>query len=192
MPLKAIETLYKGHRFRSRLEARWAVFFSSLGLPYEYEKEGFDLNGVFYLPDFWMPSLDIFVEIKGAALSRLDECKVEALVEASGKRCLVLTGQIELPDTEYSVPYECRMYFCSLAGGDPELHCGGSDFPYPWCECILCGKIGAEFDGRSERICAHFNPNQKVYNASSPRLMAAYHAAMGARFEYGESGNERN
>ena len=25
--IKAIETYYKGYRFRSRLEARWAVFF---------------------------------------------------------------------------------------------------------------------------------------------------------------------
>lgn len=25
--IKAIETEYKGYRFRSRLEARWAVFF---------------------------------------------------------------------------------------------------------------------------------------------------------------------
>ncbi len=38
---KAIETLYKGYRFRSRLEARWAVFFDALGLKWEYEKEGF-------------------------------------------------------------------------------------------------------------------------------------------------------
>lgn len=30
--MKAIETRYKGYRFRSRLEARWAVFFDALGL----------------------------------------------------------------------------------------------------------------------------------------------------------------
>jgi hypothetical protein len=28
--IKAIETSYKGYRFRSRLEARWAVFFDAL------------------------------------------------------------------------------------------------------------------------------------------------------------------
>lgn len=48
-----IETKYKGYRFRSRLEARWAVFFSALGLAWEYEPEGFELdNGQWYLPDF--------------------------------------------------------------------------------------------------------------------------------------------
>lgn len=65
MLMKAIETVYKGHRFRSRLEARWAVFFDTLGIAYEYEKEGFDLEGVYYLPDFWLPREKIWVEIKG-------------------------------------------------------------------------------------------------------------------------------
>lgn len=41
--IKAIETSYKGYRFRSRLEARWAVFFDALGIEWEYEKEGYDL-----------------------------------------------------------------------------------------------------------------------------------------------------
>lgn len=27
--IKAIDTYYKGYRFRSRLEARWAVFFDA-------------------------------------------------------------------------------------------------------------------------------------------------------------------
>lgn len=69
--MKAIETSYKGYRFRSRLEARWAVFFDSLGVKWEYEPEGFDLrDGVRYLPDFrlWGVSLNehrpIFAEVK--------------------------------------------------------------------------------------------------------------------------------
>ena len=43
--IKAIETEYDGHRFRSRLEARWAVFFNAIGLTYEYEIEGFEMDG---------------------------------------------------------------------------------------------------------------------------------------------------
>lgn len=37
--IKAIETVYNGYRFRSRLEARWAVFFDEMGVQYEYEAE---------------------------------------------------------------------------------------------------------------------------------------------------------
>ena len=50
--IKAIETVYAGYRFRSRLEARWAVFFDSMGWKWEYEPEGFDLPSGWYLPDF--------------------------------------------------------------------------------------------------------------------------------------------
>ena len=42
--IKAIETEYNGYRFRSRLEARWAVFFDAMGIKYEYEPEGFELE----------------------------------------------------------------------------------------------------------------------------------------------------
>jgi len=65
--VKPIETPYKGYRFRSRLEARWAVFFDAMGISYEYEPEGFDLgDGVWYLPDFLLhfKERDVFVEIK--------------------------------------------------------------------------------------------------------------------------------
>lgn len=55
--MKAIETSYRGYRFRSRLEARWAVFFDALNLSWEYEPEGFDLGfGELYLPDFRVTS----------------------------------------------------------------------------------------------------------------------------------------
>lgn len=67
--LKPIETRYKGYRFRSRLEARWAVFFEEMKLDWIYEPEGFQLpSGVWYLPDFFVKSpekcLDYFYEVK--------------------------------------------------------------------------------------------------------------------------------
>ena len=63
--IKAIETEYDGHRFRSRIEALWAVFFNAIGLKYEYEIEGFQMGELRYLPDFYIPSLDRWFEIKG-------------------------------------------------------------------------------------------------------------------------------
>ena len=62
--LKAIETRYKGYRFRSRLEARWAVYFDTLGYEWEYEKEGYDLGDAgWYLPDFWLKSVNMWAEV---------------------------------------------------------------------------------------------------------------------------------
>lgn len=75
--MKAIETMYSGYRFRSRLEARWAVFFDALGIRYEYEPEGFVLDdGTWYLPDFRVKCygkrgeydskpFDLYIEVKG-------------------------------------------------------------------------------------------------------------------------------
>jgi hypothetical protein len=85
MMLKAIETKYKGYRFRSRLEARWAVFFDTLGFQWEYEPEGFDLNGVWYLPDFRVKTPqgnDIWYEIKPNGV--LSDEKFSAFLSALG------------------------------------------------------------------------------------------------------------
>ena len=75
--IKPIETQYNGFRFRSRLEARWAIFFDVIGLKYEYEMEGYDMEGTRYLPDFYIPSLDRWFEIKAKPLSDYEMKKCE-------------------------------------------------------------------------------------------------------------------
>lgn len=77
MTIKAIQTRYKGYHFRSRLEARWAVFLDALSLRWEYEKEGFNLDGLLYLPDFWLPAQRCWLEIKPEVKARYkwDEAK---------------------------------------------------------------------------------------------------------------------
>jgi len=58
--VKAIDTQYKGYKFRSRLEARFAVFLDAMGISWDYEVQGYDLpiNGR-YLPDFYLPNGDL-------------------------------------------------------------------------------------------------------------------------------------
>ena len=38
--VEPIEVVYRGCRFRNCLEARWAVFFDTVGIRWEYELEG--------------------------------------------------------------------------------------------------------------------------------------------------------
>lgn len=76
--IKPIETYYNGYRFRSRLEARWAVFFDAAGIKYQYEPEGykytdFDGNEYYYLPDFYLLDLKTWVEVKGSDKSLMDD-----------------------------------------------------------------------------------------------------------------------
>ena len=63
--IKSIDTFYNGNYFRSRMEARWAVFFDDCGILYDYEPEGFDFgNGLKYLPDFYLPQFSCYAEVK--------------------------------------------------------------------------------------------------------------------------------
>lgn len=66
--IQAIATPYDGYIFRSRLEARWAVFLNAQSIAWQYEVEGYRLaNGLGYLPDFVIAQRrgpDAFLEIK--------------------------------------------------------------------------------------------------------------------------------
>jgi hypothetical protein len=100
--IKPIETVYKGYRFRSRLEARWAVFLDALGTDWEYEPEGFELpGGKRYLPDFRVkcygyrvfeedsPS-DLYIEVKG----EMTEEDLERIKEFSKEYPVLIVGNI--------------------------------------------------------------------------------------------------
>ena len=72
--MKVIETKYKGYLFRSRLEARWAVFFDACGIRWEYEPEGIILSdGSWYLPDFYLPDFYCYFEVKRNSAKGTDE-----------------------------------------------------------------------------------------------------------------------
>lgn len=64
MNMQAIETEYKGYKFRSRLEARWAVALSKSNVAWEYEPEGFVASGMRVLPDFYLPRYNTYIEVK--------------------------------------------------------------------------------------------------------------------------------
>ena len=69
--IKALDTYYDGHKFRSALEARWYIFFKELGLHIEYEPTGFKLkDSGCYLPDFKYK--DYYIEIKPLSYNHED------------------------------------------------------------------------------------------------------------------------
>ena len=94
-----LDTHYRGYRFRSRLEARWAVFLDALLWAWVYEPEGYALASGWYLPDFWVvPSghAPIYLEIKWARAEpgELDRCR--DLCIATGRTVLIAEGAIPL------------------------------------------------------------------------------------------------
>lgn len=197
--LKAIETVYKGYKFRSRLEARWARFFDALDIRWEYEKEGYNLpGGVFeedffnnkvqviggyYLPDFWLPDLDCWIEIKGEEPTERERSLAMQLAIESEKHVHIFYGAIPMPVDGHMEPENdsALTYF-------PDGY-GMVDFPYHWCECPYCGQIGLHWSGLADRIkCGCIaKKHGKDYswgNFDTPRLVEAYTAARQARFEH--------
>lgn len=136
MDIKPIETVYNGYRFRSRLEARWAVFFDSARIPYEYEIEGYRLSdGSYYLPDFYLPWFHAFVEIKPKGMDAKEkaiaEKKCELLFHKEGIVVLLCEGD----------PADCKMrIFCNELDDDG----GGCG----WEQCsFMEGPEGTDWDG---------------------------------------------
>lgn len=102
MTIQPIETYHAGYRFRSRTEARWAVFFDHLKIRWQYEAQGYELdNGDWYLPDFWLPEMGIAV---GAAFTRnsIEFWHVSLLRSTCGR---VLTAPFGWPRRVSSNPY---------------------------------------------------------------------------------------
>lgn len=170
--IKAIETKYKGYRFRSRLEARWAVFFTALGLRWEYEPEGFDLGSAgWYLPDFFLPDLNndgVWVEVKPHTDAPANDDRWQELVKRSGKPLLLATG----------VP-ESKGYVL-LCPEDESSRQWGLDAPY-WTDVCFNSKYlpPRNHDGKPRLF---WQPGSE-YDAD---CYDAVDAARAARFEHGE------
>jgi len=86
--MQAVETIYGGIRFRSRLEARWAAFFDVCRWRWEYEPA--DFNGWF--PDFILVGSRgdrVFVEVKPIAEA---SAQLEARIDRSGcpAECMIV------------------------------------------------------------------------------------------------------
>lgn len=79
--MKVIETHYAGYHFRSRLEARWAVFFDTMKIKWQYEPEGYVLeNGEWYLPDFLLED-SLYAEVKPAEPTQEDWSKIKSFAQ---------------------------------------------------------------------------------------------------------------
>lgn len=91
-PVRVIPTRYRGVLYRSRTEARYAVFFDRLGVEAVYEPEGYILPSGAYLPDFYIPAWQIFVEVKGEAPIEVEITKARELAKATHKRVLIVSG----------------------------------------------------------------------------------------------------
>lgn len=182
--IKAIETRYKGYRFRSRLEARWAVFFDALGVRWEYEPEGFDLgsNG-WYLPDFLVGQ--VWIEIKPLTEKSGEFMPKLAALSLASYPVLYVSGAPRYGGHGISLYY------------NGELFTGDRVFHFGFMEHVKTGEsIGLGIHGGGE-LCVPLQ-NRTAYDlfvspsvidmiCDHPQVMQAYEKAISARFEHGET-----
>lgn len=202
--IKAIETEYAGCRFRSRLEARWGVFFDTLGVKWLYEPQGYVLgNGDRYLPDFWLPEVQLWVEVKGA-MNEADWIKLHfasaadglPLTYESGKTPLDVLGREgalripavnrililgEVPLLESYLGAQSHIV-TTLAANGPAL----TDQVWLGKRLLQLGPLWQWVPRPNSDIASSMGqwPAVKLFLENS----AAYEAARKARFEHGERG----
>lgn len=182
--VNAIETKYKGYRFRSRLEARWAVFFDALRIQWKYEPEGFKLHSGLYLPDFFLPQVcdrrckpGVWVEIKGVVPSGEESALCGELADATKTSVVMLVGPPEIepygPDSGYQWTREeeftswddcMALHYCTRCrAGDATKF----QFMNDYFKCPKCGGDDCTYD--------------------NPFIKNAAEDARSARFEHGET-----
>lgn len=205
---KPIETYYRGYRFRSRSEARWAVLFTRLGVAWEYEKEGFDLGALGpYLPDFWLRDFGWW-EVKGSNPSEQECLKVATLSEQthlpgfiSWGRVAALSGDTlddeDLLENRTGAAVHIPLAWLSEFVGCEHPCVNGWISMIEWVQCRICGHIYPDSPILSASFrtnigeCGHGHQvasDGRYSGISTDTVKAAYRAAQSARFEHGERG----
>lgn len=187
-PIRAITTRYAGCAFRSRLEARWAVYFDHLDIKWDYEPEGFELgNGLRYLPDFWLPEFQLWVEIKPVTIDAMAGEKARRLAHEN-HAVLILCGQ------PHAGAEFCGQLFCwdskeSSAGFSDAIPAGAFADTEDGVGFLVEG--GCDNTYYSREFDFEMNTFGPKYPADWGRAEQAATAARSARFEFGEKGGAK-
>lgn len=176
--IQAIETSYGGARFRSRLEARWAVFFDEMLINWEYEPEGYETPDGRYLPDFRIylrqGKPTALFEVKPQYSLTPDDCDCSFPLDRRWKHAAEMDVAADLL-VACGMPGGDRVQeWITTTGGLHRIKAGESSHYYPYmfssCDCCTGAVIKGARDG--------FETTDVVRDALN--------VARSARFEFGE------
>ena len=148
--LKNLPTPYKGYNFRSLLEAQWSAFFDHMAIQWHYEDRGYLLApfGDCYRPDFYLPELGYWIEVKAKNPDEKAQRKTylfnyclshKASSEKSREQAFVLHGRIPLP-----YPREGNIIGYSVKAQTKD-DISQADLCWqicPSCDQVMIGRIG--------------------------------------------------
>jgi hypothetical protein len=197
--IRPIETVYQGYRFRSRLEARWGVYLTTLGLEWQYEPEGYVLtnpyhnasipwpNPVTYLPDFWLPQVNMFAEVKPGPFDDEAFYKAALLSCCVGNRVLLLEGPPDMRTYDYLQYQESNSW-----GDGDENPLGGGEYVVERIDCVI--SMHCDYPVNEHGFYSStggVEPRQFARGGAFEDVPTAVFAARGARFEHGECGAKK-
>jgi hypothetical protein len=97
------------------------VYFDAINWEWEYEPEGYDLGEAgWYLPDFFLPYLDSWAEVKPRSFTESERRKAFALCCATEQTVILLVGT---PDV---VAYEAMTYMDPFEVAGETVHATGN------------------------------------------------------------------
>jgi hypothetical protein len=166
-----LTTYLRGRKYRSRLEARWSLFFDRLNIRYQHEPKIFEG----YLVDFFVPKQPRFVA------DACFEIKHPDCVESETER-LFEFATLELPIYVLTDLRDWRDP--SASDNDGYYYFGGGWDNYQnFCQCAQCGIFGIQYQGRSHRLqCSCPKPDDKGWFSDARALADAYQFAAEFRF----------
>lgn len=133
---------HKGYPMRSHSETRWASMMDFFGIRWLYEPRLFKTQLGMYLPDFYLPDMDAYLEVKGAPPTEEEIQKAEdvqaqtgcPVIFAHGKPVMkgLHLGGAQLSSWESGKPIHVTMYEISQ----------GVEKYFGLRECALLGYAG--------------------------------------------------
>ena len=163
------------------MQARWAVFFRTIGLKYLYNIVGYEIgDGVSYSPHFWLPELGFWLEVRSGEPTDEEKDLCQRLADSSGCPGLLAIGAPEPRDqllgfSPWDTPGACalsghehaRFYFADDRRNEGEF----------W----LLSSTGA-----ASSIGPRTGPDHGKFPGLYGATRRGYEAARSARFEHGE------
>ena len=177
-PYGSIVTHYDGNVFRSRHEARFAYLLNQLSVRYEYEGTTFDMKtGVNqrYTPDFYLPELHVWVELK-PAYPHWEELARCAELCTRGFPTVLMYGD------GYTVPFGYDTHGGGVSGSGYAHSKGLKGMSWGRDGKRLAGELAFTYAKDAVKI-EPCNALSTMQAAGHPVLKAAYDATVGHKFE---------
>ena len=197
--MRPIETRFAGYRFRSRLEAKWAVFYTALEFRFDPEPEGYELeDGQGYLPDLKVrtpQNKTMWVEVKPGHIEADPKFTQFQKELESQERAFLASGDPLDFIKRVSICPRCGMLEARESGWQRNQLASRLSFTEYCFHCDRETPSGGGHPVREDGVCGtKYRPHKGDILVQSDellrlekKLLDAARKAREARFEHGES-----